>query len=87
MFEDNNHVCSVRLCPPEAMFWPRGQMVGQTTQKAWRPHSLQQYRSPFATTASKGFSTLSLSAAIAFSLESSGREEAAFFLVSKLRHS
>ena len=28
-FEDNKKVFSVRLCPPEAIFWRRGQMVGK----------------------------------------------------------
>ena len=28
-FEDNKKVFSVRLCPPEAIFWQRGQMVGK----------------------------------------------------------
>ena len=29
MFEDNKKVSSVRLGPPEAIFWRRGQMVGK----------------------------------------------------------
>ena len=33
-FEANNHVFSVRLCRPEAIFWPRGEMMGQNWEKS-----------------------------------------------------
>ena len=46
-FEDNNHVCSVRLRHPEAIFRLRGQMVGQKWVKSDIHHfSIIGYNSP-----------------------------------------
>ena len=46
-FEDNNHVFSVRLCLPEAIFWLRGEMVGQKWVKSEIHHfSIVGYNSP-----------------------------------------
>ena len=33
-FEANKHVLSVHLSLPEAIFWPRGEMVGQNWEKS-----------------------------------------------------
>ena len=46
-FEDNNHVFSVRLCLPEAIFWLRGEMMGQKWVKSEIHHfSIVGYNSP-----------------------------------------
>ena len=46
-FEDNNHVSSVRLCLPEAIFWLRGEMMGQKWVKSESHHfSIVGYNSP-----------------------------------------
>ena len=46
-FEDNNHVFSVRLCLPEAIFWLRGEMMGQKWVKSEIHHfSFFGYNSP-----------------------------------------
>ena len=46
-FEDNNHVFSVRFCLPEAIFWLRGEMVGQKWVKSEIHHfSIVGYNSP-----------------------------------------
>ena len=46
-FEANNHVLSVHLCHPEAIFWPRGEMVGQNWEKSEIHHfSIIGYNSP-----------------------------------------
>ena len=46
-FEDNNHVFSVRFCLPEAIFWLRGEMVGQNWEKSEIHHfSIFGYNSP-----------------------------------------
>ena len=46
-FKDNNHVFSVRLCLPEAIFWLRGEMMGQKWVKSEIHHfSIFGYNSP-----------------------------------------
>ena len=46
-FEDNNHVFSVRFCLPEAIFWLRGEMMGQKWVKSEIHHfSFFGYNSP-----------------------------------------